>query len=615
MFALSLVLLLLLNLAALVRADEIHENYTAYNAAEFGIFPNNVFKSVNARTPQLQVNIWNRTAMSLRGSHIFLRHDGHNSGVASPPRDSGPLILRTDDLSAVYINRTFDACFNVRVQEDRGSAYLTFYGGPMSGIGLGDGYAHAFDQTYRETYLVAAQKLRVKADIHEFEMTGHGTALVTAYELVPWDLSAFLGGTLPFRRVYIKDSIFQEIDLDTNEVLFQWRASEHINMGDSYQPVGNGRWDFFHINSIQKSKAGNYLISARHMHAVYLISGTTGQILWTLGGKANDFLELPYPEGKNFTSPFLTMAWQHHAVFYPGTDEKEMTIFDNHVIDSDLKVTGYTDCVPGLCSRGIHIRLDADGEQKTVQLLQEYLHPSGLASVSQGSVQVLDNGNVFVGWGRNPSFTEHTPDGTCVFDVQFGPWRIWPDRDQGLDNYRAFRLDWMGAPYWPPDIAARRGEEHDDVDVWVSWNGATEVRRWALLGSSSPDDLNGADKIMQIVEREGFETQFWVPLMPEDITHVRAAALNEAGDVIGSTGIVELKSGNVLVAAYPVTEVETSEEPEEEQEQEEAEGEKTEVPEGTLSVSPEEEASSDWSIIILRLVGFCLGIWLLKSIF
>lgn len=233
---------LILAAAALGRAEEIHQDYTAYNEAKFGIFPNNFYQSTGVRTPQLQVNTWNKDAMSKSGSHILLRHDGHNSGVASPPRDSGPLILRTEDLSAVYMNRTFDACFNVRVQADRGAPYLTFYGGPMSVIGLGDGYAHAFDQTYREEYLVAAQQLSVKADIHEFEMTGQGTAIVTAYELIPWDLHVYMGTPLHLTRpTFIKDSVFQEINLDTNEVVFQWRASDHIDMANSLQGPGNGR--------------------------------------------------------------------------------------------------------------------------------------------------------------------------------------------------------------------------------------------------------------------------------------------------------------------------------------------------------------------------------------
>lgn len=561
------VLPLLLTTASLVRADELHFEYEAYNDGQWGTFPNNYYRSINAKTPQLQVNLWKKELMSKGGSHIFIRHDGHTPGAGSHSQDSAPLILNTEDLSAVYVNRSYNAVFNVAVQQDRGVPYLTYYGGPMSGIGLGDGFAHALDSEYREIYHVAAQNLAVKADIHEFAMTGHGTAIVTAYELVPWDLSAF--STSPRAKFgNIKDSVFQEIDLDTNEVLFQWRASEHINMSGSYEQLGNPDWgwDFFHINSIQKSKDGNYLISARHMHSIYMINGETGDVMWTLGGKFNEFAELPYPEGETFGDPLLTMAWQHHAQFYPGSDEKEITFFDNHV----LNFNGYG-CTRD-CSRGVHIRLDYDApnnnRNKTVQLLHEYRHPVGLQSQSQGSVQVLDNGNVFVGWGRNPAFTEHLPDGTVVFDVQFSPWRSEATNNDGLDNYRAYRYDWIGTPHWNPDIMAERSED-GSVRVWMSWNGATEVAEWVVLGHDSENNIDGARKVVARGPRHGFETDYWFESL--DATHVRAAALNAAGDVIGSTGVVDLEKKVLILVDYPVTEVEGGEEEEEQEEQEEQE--------------------------------------------
>ena len=406
----STLAVLLSTSAAVVRADELHFEYEAYNDGQWGTFPNNYYRSIDAKTPQLQVNVWNKELMSKTGSHIFIRHDGHTPGADAQARDSAPLILRTEDLSAVYVNRSYNAVFNVGVQQDRGIPYLTYYGGPMSGIGLGDGYAHALDMEYREVYHVAAQNLQVKADIHEFAMTGHGTAMVTAYDLVPWDLSAF--STSPRAKFgYIKDSVMQEIDLDTNDVLFQWRASEHIDMRGSFENLGNPDWgwDFFHINSIQKSKEGNYLISARHMHSIYLISGETGDVIWTLGGRFNEFEELTYPEGESFGDPLLTMAWQHHAQFYPGSDEREITFFDNHVLDYN----GYG-CTRD-CSRGVHLRLDLGGpdHNKTVQLLHEYRHPMGLQSQSQGSMQVLDNGNVFVGWGAQPGLHRTPPRRDC----------------------------------------------------------------------------------------------------------------------------------------------------------------------------------------------------------
>jgi hypothetical protein len=38
-------------------------------------------------------------------------------------------------------------------------------------------------------------------------------------------------------------------------------------------------WDYFHINSVDKDDAGDYLISARHTSTVYKFSGINGTIL------------------------------------------------------------------------------------------------------------------------------------------------------------------------------------------------------------------------------------------------------------------------------------------------------------------------------------------------
>lgn len=222
---------------------------------------------------------------------------------------------------------------------------------------------------------------------------------------------------------------------------------------------------------IQQTQDGNYLISARHMHSLYLISGTTGAILWTLGGKKNQFTELA-PLANPSGDALLSFAWQHHARFVPNTAESELTFFDNHALTTAQHCTKD-------CSRGLHIRLDASN--LTVQILTEFRHPESLQAQSQGSVQPLDDGsgNVFVGWGRCPSFTEHTADGEAVMDVQFSPWHTALN-EIALDNYRAYRGDWHATPAWDPDVMARK-EEDGEVRVYASWNGATEVKYWAFV--------------------------------------------------------------------------------------------------------------------------------------
>jgi hypothetical protein len=159
------------------------------------------------------------------------------------------LILDANDLSAVYMNRTFDNVFGTRVQENFGKKYLTFWAG-QKGEGVGNGFGLAYDDTYRLTYKVWARNISVHSDLHEFAFTGHGTALVTAVDEMTADASDWEGWEGP-SKFRILDSLFQEIDLETNEVLFSWLALDHLDPMDSFEPLSS-HWDVFHMNSIQK---------------------------------------------------------------------------------------------------------------------------------------------------------------------------------------------------------------------------------------------------------------------------------------------------------------------------------------------------------------------------
>lgn len=232
--------------ARLVWGDFISTDYDGYNSGKLGHRPHQDFISSDEIAPTLQVNIWNEAEISTRGSHIFMRHDGNDTFPLA-----SPLILDSRDLSAVYMNRSFENVFGTRVQENFGKKYLTFWAGDK-GDGVGDGWGLAYDDTYRLAYRVTAQNISAHADLHEFAFTGHGTALVTGVDRITvdtkeWKAHGFRGPT----RLNVLDAVFQEIDLETNEVLFNWRALDHIDPTDSYERVGIG-WDIFHMNSVQK---------------------------------------------------------------------------------------------------------------------------------------------------------------------------------------------------------------------------------------------------------------------------------------------------------------------------------------------------------------------------
>lgn len=254
------------------------------------------------------------------------------------------------------------------------------------------------------------------------------------------------------------------------------------------------------------------------------------------------------------------MGWQHHARFVPGTDETELTFFDNH-----FKQTTHEVCDNGTCSRGLHVRLDVKASPPTAQLLGEYLHPSRLQAQSQGSIQPLFGSassaaapaaaaplqSFFIGWGRCPSFTQHdAATGEALLDVQFSPWHSEEITD-ALDNYRAYRLDWHATPSWAPSLALMDSAE-GDLDVFVSWNGATEVAAWVVRGvvvrGTNASMVNGDGEVLARSRRTGFETKLTVGSF--GLWYLWVEALDAAGAVIGTTERVNFEDGTVTVLPY-----------------------------------------------------------------
>ena len=133
-------------------------------------------------------------------------------------------------------------------------------------------------------------------------MTPQGTALITIYHGVPYDLSS-VGGP---KDGTVVDGIVQEIDVATGRVLFEWHSLDHVPLDESYLPVNwdPDSYDYFHINAVNLDDDGNLLISGRHTWTIYKVDRQNGGILWRLGGKRSDFA----------LGPGARFAWQHNPL-------------------------------------------------------------------------------------------------------------------------------------------------------------------------------------------------------------------------------------------------------------------------------------------------------------
>jgi hypothetical protein len=397
--------------------------------------------------------------------YILLAPKGY---PASGPGQPGLMILdRSGDLvwfSPSNGSRRMD----LNVQAYQGKPVLTWWEGEVV-AGHGYGQAMIADSSYRTIGVVKGGN-GLQPDLHEFLITPQNTALVTAYRTVKADLSR-LGGKA---SGWALSGVAQEIDIATGKVLFEWESLDHVPVTDTYQKFSGGTksspFDYFHINSIAVAPDGDLIISSRNTCAVYKVARSSGAVQWRLGGKQSSF---KMGTGTRF-------YWQHHARPHGAST---LSLFDDGAS-------------PAMEPQSRAILLNLDTSAMTATLKHSYTHPAGLLAANQGSVQVLPDGRIFVGWGDQPYFSEFLPDGTLDLDGQL------PAPDQ---SYRAFTADWTGQPATKPTLAARTSPA-GGATVYASWNGSTNVGTWTVLAGKSPSQLVKAGS----QERTGFETAITV---------------------------------------------------------------------------------------------------------
>ncbi|KAI1650984.1 ASST-domain-containing protein [Daldinia loculata] len=405
--------------------------------------------------------------------------------------------------------------YNLMVQEYKGEKYLTFWAGNDAVGGHGAGTIIMLDKTYSLFREVRAA-YGLDADLHDFRITEAGTALITVYNVVQRDLTEV--GKTHIGPVW--DCVIQEIDLETGLAIFQWQALDHWNLADSYREIGGDgegdrAYDFFHMNSIDKDSRGNYLTSSRYMHSLTYINGTTGEVIWILGGKRNMFQDLSDGTATNF-------AYQHDAR-WSGKDT--ITIFDNGVDDvhRDIALT-----------RGLKLKIDE--KAMTVSVVAEYFNPHKIHGISQGSFQSLPNGNVLLGYGNSAAFTEFASNGDVLCDTHFGPESRFGTAE--VQSYRVYKYEWHGMPKTSPTSAIRKNSGRN-WSFYVSWNGATEVSKWILQGSEDLNVIDGNWKELNRTERLGFETEFEI-LEPYP-QYLRAVAVHTEGYMLGVSEPIDVK--------------------------------------------------------------------------
>jgi hypothetical protein len=478
-------------------------NDARYNDGDYGHFPHQTFFSrdgIEAPRPNFMKPFTNCDD----GSYLFVSLRGNYA-------EAKPYILDTAGNLVWTFDEYMGEIYNLQVQEYKGQPYITYWAGDDTVGGHGAGKYHMLDQHYEEFKEIDAAN-GLDADLHDFRITTDNTALITVYQIIEADLSS-LNASLTKGEIW--DSIFQEIDLETGEALFEWRASEHIDWEEAYLDINEqadgdkGRpWDFYHINTVDKDPAGNYLVSGRFTRSIVYVNGTSGDIIWRLGGKRNEFKDLSNGAATKF-------AGQHDVHW--TDDYNTITFFDN-------RADWFTAIDDKSAGAKLVLNYSSVLSQPTAELVQSYIHPSKILSISQGSMQTLPSGNMLVGYGFNGVVAEFSPSGKLLCDAFFEASTYLGSGD--VQSYRAYKNQWVGLPNTPVDLAL-----HDGV-FYVSWLGATEVREWVLRSAFGDDDE--WSEIARF-RKDGFETHYTLTAEQRIKRWVRAYALGDDGQELGSS--------------------------------------------------------------------------------
>jgi len=382
---------------------------------------------------------------------------------------------------------------NFQVDQYEGKPVLTWWQGRIIQVGFGEGEDVIYDNSYRRVATVRAGN-GYHADLHEIRITPQGTAWIDVFDPIRMNLSSVHG---PADGI-LTDSVVQEIDIKTGLVMWEWHALGHIPLADSNNPVPNSYpWDYAHLNSADPGAANDVMVSVRNTWTLYDIDIRTGAIVWRLGGRHSSF---KLGAGTRF-------YWQHDAEFQPGG---LISVFDNGSDPPKEKQ-----------SRGLLLRPDMSSH--TVNLVKQFINPAKtLLAESQGNALSLPAGNWLLGYGRLPNFTEFDASGRVLLDGTLGT---------NVQNFKTFLSPWEGRPTITPSVLARSAGA-GAISLAVSWNGATEVASWRVLGGATASTLAP----VATAPKAGFQTTITAHTAGP---YVAAQALDGSGAVLGTSATVK----------------------------------------------------------------------------
>ncbi|MBX7107936.1 MAG: aryl-sulfate sulfotransferase [Chitinophagales bacterium] len=447
-----------------------HRAYSAAEQENFKLLPQIVMEEEMKKNgvppvPEQQDPAFNPNERALLGSFTIVKninpspgeifYDAWNGNFGSTTYDGYNII--TPDGDSVYASDKVSVCFDFSVNPN---GYLSVFNDNANRFDVYDSNYVLIDSYYPGNGR--------SADPHEFTIYEDGHAFMIASETHIVDMSIYNPNYS--HNANVTTNVIQEFDKNKN-VIFEWRAWDHIAVTESNQNLAFSFIDAIHTNSIDLDADGNIVASNRHLSQVNKIDRNTGDFIWRLGGTMNQFTFINDPEHFSF---------EHDARCLSNGN---LTLWDNG--------NGH------LPTHSTAKEYQIDDVNMTATLVWSY-NPKTYTNTNayfyaMGSVRRLDNGNTLIngGWDNSSNQSnmwEVTPANEVV-------WELALNNSKSLVGYRAAKYIWKPcAPVLANKLKVKNITDHSAKVSWPDVSNAVSYDiQYRKLGTSNWKLKNNTD--------------------------------------------------------------------------------------------------------------------------
>ena len=198
-------------------------------------------------------------------------------------------------------------------------------------------------------------------------------------------------------------------------------------------------------------------------------------------------------------------------------------------------------------SRGLRLVLDMEAMTAKVDLQIDHPDGPGNYAPRRGDYQVLPNENIFMDWSEKSIQSEHAHSGRVLMEARL--------KAEWLGTYRSYKYPFVGKPADPPDVVSiAETHNHTMTLVWVSWNGATEVKWWNTYCTNR----SGKNRtLIGTTGKTGFETEIGYGSFAK---YVVVEGVDDDFNVLGESKVIKTEIAEGANMAMIAQEMEMTEE-------------------------------------------------------